>query len=85
MISDETIKEWVKERDEVVLSYDVERFRAFYEKWKALGVYELDLPDNDFVVEVAMRNMVGMMASATPEQKEDAKQWLLERGFSAWE
>lgn len=85
MISDETTKEWVKERDEVTLSYDVERFRAFYEKWKALGVYELDLPDNDFVVEVAMRNMVGMMASATPEQKEDAKQWLLERGFSAWE
>ena len=85
MISDETIKEWVKERDEVVLSYDVERFRVFYEKWKALGVYEIDLPENDFVVEVSMRNMVGMMASATPEQKEDAKQWLLERGFSAWE
>lgn len=85
MISDETIKKWVKERDEVVLSYDVERFRVFYEKWKALGVYEIDLPENDFVIEVSMRNMVGMMASATPEQKEDAKQWLLERGFSAWE
>lgn len=83
MISDETIKEWVKERDEAVLSYDVERFRAFYEKWKGRGVYQLDLPENNVVIEVSMRNMVGMMASATPEQKEEAKQWLLERGYKA--
>lgn len=85
MISDETTKEWVKERDEAVFSYDVERFRAFYEKWKSRGVYQLDLPENNVVIEVSMRNMVRMMASATAEQKEDAKQWLLERGFSAWE
>lgn len=85
MFSDETIKEWVQERDKAALSYDVERFREFYKKWQARGMYQIDLPDNDLVVEVTMRKMVGMMASATVEQKKEAKQWLIERGFSAWE
>ena len=85
MLSDETIKEWAQERDKAALSYDVERFRAFYEKWKARGVYQIDLPDNDLVIEVTMRMMVGIMASATVEQKKEANQWLFERGYNGWE
>ena len=72
---------WVKERDKVVKTLDVQKFKTFYYKWKRRGVYQLDLPDDD-VIEISMRKMILAMASSTEKEKEAARQWLFERGYS---
>ena len=72
---------WVKERDKVVKTLDVQKFKTFYYKWKRRGVYQLDLPD-DYVIEISMRKMILAIASSTEKEKEDARQWLYERGYS---
>ena len=75
------IKEWIKERDEVAKTYDVDLFKAFYAKWQARGLYNMKLPP-DKVIEVSLRKMVCNMASATEEEKQEAEKWLLEHGSS---
>lgn len=37
MASKKLIKQWVKDRDEAVLSFDLEKFKAFYRKYQGLG------------------------------------------------
>lgn len=74
------MKKWLKERDEVVKSYDVEAFKKFYHKWTRLGVYQVTLPP-DKVIEISLRKMVYYMTSATPEEKAEAEKWLLDRGY----
>ena len=82
MVNKRKIKRWVKERDEVVLSLDIERFKAFYTKWQALGVYDpaKALPSDD-ILEIALRKAIVHMESATEEQKNDAAVWLTMRGY----
>lgn len=81
MIKNSTIKQWMKERDAVVKTYDVELFKVFYEKWKKKGIYSMKLPP-DKVIEISMRKMVCNMASSTDEQKEEAMEWLEQHGSS---
>lgn len=71
--------DWLKERDEVVKTYDVNKFKAFYVKWKMMGLYSLPLPSDD-VIEVSMRKMVYNMLSSTEGEKDEAKKWLIEHG-----
>ena len=73
---------WAAERDEAVLSLDVFKFREFYEKWLRLGVYDNPLPDNDFVIEVTMRQCILGMANPPKKAKKEAQKWLKDRGFS---
>lgn len=73
------IKKWRKERDAVVLTYDVEAFKEFYRKWQKKGVYNLPLP-SDMVIEISLRKMVLAMEGATDEQKNRARMWLIEHG-----
>lgn len=80
--TDREIKQWTKERDKACLSYDVDKFRSFYNKWMLAGMYRKPLPRDFMVIEVMMRKMVYHINSATPEQKAEAKQWLEERGCS---
>lgn len=42
MVDEKLHREWLKERDEVVKSYDVQKFKEFVKKWSELGVYHLD-------------------------------------------
>lgn len=72
------LKDFVKERDEAVITYDVETFKKFYAKW--FGVYEVQLP-SDPVLEISMRKMVYAITSFTEEQREEAKKWLVERDY----
>ena len=76
-----TIMMWQTERDAAVRSYDVETFKAFYRKWLKLGMYDRPLPKDDMVIEITMRKMMFHMSSASRDEKEEAKRWLLERGF----
>lgn len=73
--------DWLKERDEVVKTYDVNKFKDFYNKWKSMGLYNLPLP-TDSVIEISMRKMVYHMTSSTNIEKEEAKKWLIEHGSS---
>lgn len=78
--SDKQIKAWEKERDEASISCDVKKFRKFYSKWLAIGMYAKELPKDDRVVEIMMRKMVYHIKSSTEEQKQSAKEWLLAHG-----
>lgn len=72
---------WLKERDEAIRTQDLEKFKAFYMKWKERGLYTLALP-SDKVLEISMRKCLYHMASATEEEKQTAKKWLEEHGSS---
>lgn len=82
MKMEEFTRQWVKERDEATLSFDVDKFKAFFEKWKKLGVYDGDLPPDE-VIEVSIRKMVIYMAHPPKDKLEEAKEWLQARGYSA--
>lgn len=75
------MKQWLKERDEAAKSYDVEKFKKFYNKYKALGIYNKTLP-SDEVIEISMRKMVCNMSKATKEEVREATEWLTSRGYT---
>lgn len=77
------LAKWQKERDEVVKTYDVEKFRNFYRKYQILGVYpaEFNLP-KDESIQITMHKMVYHMRYATPKEKADAAKWLKDHGIS---
>lgn len=78
---DSITKKWRKELDAAVLSFNVEKFRRFYKKWKALGIYQDTLPA-DPILEISLRKMALNLRSASPLQKLYARKWLKERGYS---
>jgi len=83
MINKSLFDGWLKERDEVVKSYDIDAFKAFWHKWQKKGLYNKQMPlPQDEVIEISMRKMVFNMASATEDEKKEAQTWLHERGCS---
>lgn len=78
------VKQWVKERDEAAQSFDVEKFKAFHEKWAKLGIYDkrIKLPP-DSVIEITMRKMTCNIQNPNPKKLEEARQWLEDRGYTA--
>ena len=72
---------WRKERDEVVKTLDIKKFKEFYRKWKLKGFYNIPLPD-DAVIEISLHKMLYNINSATDEEKSKAKEWLESRGYS---
>ena len=76
-------EQFCKERNAAVMSFDVPKFRAFYQKYRDMGWYDLDLPDNDLIVEVIMRKMACNITKLPIETRIEAKQWLAQRGFSS--
>ena len=74
------LKQFNKERDEAMKSYDVQKFREFYVKWMFKGAYDLPLPINDKVIEIMMRKCVYHMKNSTIKERLEAKRWLEERG-----
>ena len=73
--------EWIKERDAAALSFDVKKFRKFALKWQALGYYHIKRLPPDDVLEITMRKMVVNMENPPKDKYEDAKCWLLSRGY----
>lgn len=82
-VDQKMLSRWVKERDEVIKTYDVQKFKDFYRKYQLLNVYpkEIQLP-KDEVIMVSMHKMVYHMASATAKEKADAAKWLKDHGIS---
>ena len=81
-MTDKEIHEWVKERDSVVLTHDIQKFKEFYEKWKRRGIYILSLPENDLVVRASMEKAILEMANPPEKDKQQAVEWLVSHGFT---
>lgn len=79
----ELMQEWILERNVVIKSLDVEKFKAFWKKWSARGFYRNGLP-NDEVIEISLYKMLYNLESATEEEKNKAKEWLESRGFDVF-
>lgn len=75
-------KQWLKERDEVAQTFDIERLKAFYRKWAKRGIYEDKPLPSDEVLEISMRKMVCSMANPRADKLAEATEWLTERGYS---
>ena len=79
----ELMQEWILERNVVIRSLDVEKFKAFWKKWSARGFYRNRLPDDE-VIEISLYKMLYNLESATEEEKNKAKEWLESRGFDVF-
>lgn len=79
----ELMQEWILERNVVIRSLDVEKFKAFWKKWSARGFYKNGLPDDE-VIEISLYKMLYNLESATEEEKNKAKEWLESRGFDVF-
>jgi hypothetical protein len=79
----ELMQEWILERNVVIRSLDVEKFKAFWKKWSARGFYRNGLPDDE-VIEISLYKMLYNLESATEEEKNKAKEWLESRGFDVF-
>lgn len=79
----ELMQEWILERNVVIRSLDVEKFKAFWIKWSARGFYRNGLPDDE-VIEISLYKMLYNLESATEEEKNKAKEWLESKGFDVF-
>lgn len=69
-----TFRQFAKERNAACSSFDLVKFKAFLRKYRCGK-----LP-SDEVLEITMRKMVVNIEPKLP-QYEEAKNWLLERGY----
>lgn len=83
---DKVIEQYVIDRDkatiEAVETDKLEPFKAFVNKWRALGIYPtcFKLP-SDEVLEISVRKMVIHEVNAPESTKQKATEWLLSRGY----
>lgn len=72
------MKEFVKERDEALLSLDETKIRAFLSKYGMAYV-----PINELAWWAGIHKSILCIRSATPEQVERSEKWLVKHGFRA--
>ena len=72
------MKEFVKERDEALLTLDETKIRAFLSKYGMACE-----PINELAWWAGIHESILCIRSATPEQVERSKKWLVEHGFRA--
>ena len=78
------MKEWRKERDEVILSQDIRKFKEFHRKWYKEGVYDKMLPDNDMIIEISLRQALLGLDNIPEGKMIEAQLWLIEHGCSPY-
>lgn len=81
-MNDKLIREFVRDRDKAVATFDIETFKKFFTKYKAKGVYNIDLPSDDKVIEITMRKMAVNSTGLPPKVRAEAAEWLTDRGYS---
>lgn len=70
-----TIRRYVKRRDKVVLSMDVDKFRKFIRKTDP----DIKQP-SDEVLEITLRKMALSIRSMPEDVQNDAREWLVDHG-----
>ena len=75
------------ELTEVVATLDVDAFKVFVKRWKKRGIYPncFELPE-DKILEITIRKLAvnlkdRIRAKIPQETRDEAKSWLLERGY----
>lgn len=67
---------FVKERDEAILSLDRDKIISYMKK------YDIPINSNDLVFWASIHKAIMALKSASKEQKENSSKWLKENGFS---
>ena len=80
-MNNDLLRQFVKERDEAVLSLDIPTFRRFYKKWANLGFYDKRMLPPDNIIEISLRQMIIGLADPPKDKLEEAKDWLRARGY----
>ena len=81
-MKDKLIIQWLTERDEVLKTHDVTRFKEFVTKWRGYGFYD-DTPfPSDEVLEASMRKMICNIPTMSQKEKKEAEEWLTSRGYT---
>ena len=75
--------QWKRERDEAVMSLDVEKFKAFCLKWQEKGAYAKKPLPPDNIVEISMYKMACEITTIPEDIALKAAKWLVERGYIA--
>ena len=75
------LRQWIKERDEALYTFDVGTFKEFYRKWQKRGFYTEPLPPDE-IIEIIMRKMVCCLEKPKKDKLAEARAWLSERGYS---
>ena len=74
--------QWLRERNEVLRSMDIDRYKAFYIKWLKRGVYSEPMPKSDTVVMASLCKAILMWQGSDESLRQRATTWLLLHGFS---
>lgn len=69
------VQNFIRERDEALLSLDRQQIQAYCEKYGA------KLPSSEKAFWGGVHKAICTLSSATPTQKKNSKRWLIEHGF----
>ena len=69
------MKKFVKERNEALLSLDKKKIDTYCKK------YGVNMPENENVFWASVHKAILQINSASPEQKEKSRKWLIDNGF----
>ncbi len=80
--SKEVIERYTRELLEACLTFDVETFKSFVNKWYTAEYYPpcFSLPADE-VIEITLRKIVVNRRDAPRDKQEEAADWLLSRGY----
>ena len=78
-VADKITEVYIRDTIDVVTSQDIEKLKAHYFKWGKI-VYFPEIP-SDKVLEITIRKMAVNMRGIPEDVKEEAKKWLLDRGY----
>lgn len=81
-----TNRQWIKifteERDAVVRTMDIKKFKEFFNKWKTRGFYNIELPNDDKVLEITLRKMAFHSPRIPEDERKEAEKWLTNCGYT---
>lgn len=77
-MTEKELKKYVKDRDEAILSFDIDEMKKFCKKYKNM----LPPMPIDEVLYAGFMKCVADLRASTPKQREKAANWLIEHGYN---
>lgn len=77
-MTDKELKKYVKDRDEAILSFDIEQMRKFCKKYQDILA---NIPQDEEIMYAGFMKCVADIRAATPQDKKKAARWLIEHGY----
>lgn len=83
MIDNKLINQWLEDRNKIVETLDVEKFKKFIKKWQKKGIYDKNIKlTSDKAIKLTLCKMAWFIGSVSAETKKKALEWCNENGFS---